>query len=221
MNGLFEKIFSSFDYVTKGGWVMIPIMGCSVVALGVVMERFFSLRRIIGNTRSLTQNLRALLRRNRLREAIYECDRARSPMALIVKAALVNHDKPKEEIQEAMEKAGQKLTPGLHKHLTLLNTVANISPMLGLFGTVQGMIKCFNVIHAKGGLTTPGDLAEGIANALLTTFWGLVVAIPTLAAYNYFSHKVSNLLHEMEVTSEEFLDLLTGKRGKTHEPPEE
>ncbi len=105
--------------------------------------------------------------------------------------------------------AGLLEMPRLERYLNVLATVANISPLIGLLGTVQGMIRCFWQIQSKMGVVNPSDLAEGIGNALITTAGGLLVAIPTLVLYNYFLSRVNNMVHEMEISSSELLDLLT------------
>jgi biopolymer transport protein ExbB len=129
-----------------------------------------------------------------------------------VKAGLLKHNRSKEDIREAIEDAGHLEIPRLERHLAGLATCASVAPLLGLLGTVQGMIKCFATIENKQGLVNPSDLAEGIGNALITTFAGLIVAIPTLVAYNYFVSRVENLIVEMEISSSEVVDILTKNR---------
>ena len=138
----------------------------------------------------------------------------RAPIARIIKAGLLRYNRSKEDIREAIEDAGQLEIPRLERYLTALSTCAHVTPLLGLLGTVQGMIKCFATIENKQGQVNPSDLAEGIANALITTFTGLFVAIPTLVVYNYLVARVDTMVLEMEVSSSELVDALTRHRDE-------
>jgi len=203
-----------FEIIFKGGILMWPIMITSVVALAITIERFFSLRRATIDTREFMDTMRSILRQNRIQEALTICDETQGPIARIIKAGVLKHDRPKADIREAIEDAGNLEVPRLERYLPALATCANIAPLLGLLGTVAGMIKAFAQIQFKQGQVNPSDLAEGISNALVTTAAGLTVAIPTLILYNYFTTRVENMVLEMEVSSSELVDLLTAKRGE-------
>jgi len=201
-----------FEVIFKGGILMWPIMACSVIALAITIERFFSLRRASIDTREFMDTMRQVLRQNRVQEAIEICDETDAPVARIMKAGILKHNRSKEDIREAIEDAGHLEIPRLERHLSALATCANIAPLLGLLGTVAGMIKAFAQIQYKKGQVNPSDLAEGISNALVTTATGLTVAIPTLVVYNYFVTRVDNMIVEMEISSSELVELLT--RGR-------
>ena len=194
----------------QGGPLMWPILLCSVISLAVAIERFFALRRARINTRQFMATIRPVLEHNRIDDAVAICDENAGPIAHILKAGILKHDRPRGVIREAIENAGMLEVPRLERYLNVLATIANISPLIGLLGTVQGMIRCFWQIQSKMGVVNPSDLAEGIGNALITTAGGLLVAIPTLVIYNYYLSCVNNMVHEMEVSSTELLDLLTG-----------
>ena len=196
-------------FVFEGGYIMIPIIACAIVAFAVAVERFFTLRRARINTREFMATIRTVLRQNKVKEAIRVCEKTPGPIARILKAGMLKHGRRKQDIREAIEDAGQLEIPRLERYLGVLATVASISPLLGLLGTVAGMIKAFGQIQAKMGVVNPSDLAEGIGNALITTAAGLVVAIPTLVLYNYFVAKVDNMILDMEISSSELVDLLT------------
>ena len=210
-----EGYDSAYELMSKGGIIMWPILICSIVALAIAIERFYSLRRVSIDTREFMDIIRTALRRNRLQEAVQICDETDAPIARIIKAGLLKYNRSKEDIREAIEDAGQLEVPRLERYLTALSTCANIAPLLGLLGTVQGMIKCFATIENKQGQVNPSDLAEGIANALITTFTGLSVAIPTLVVYNYLMTRVDNMILEMEVGSSELVDALTRHRDES------
>lgn len=203
-----------YEIIFKGGIIMWPIMLTSVVALAITIERFFSLRRNTIDTREFMDNMRTILMRNRQQEAIDICDETDAPVARITKAGILKHNRTKADIREAIDDAGHLEIPRLERYLPALATCAHISPLLGLLGTVAGMIKAFAQIQNKQGLVNPSDLAEGISNALVTTAAGLCVAIPALVAYNYFVTRVDNMILEMEVSSSELVDLLTKDRGE-------
>jgi biopolymer transport protein ExbB len=196
-------------FMFQGGPIMIPIAACAIIAFAVAVERFFTLRRARINTREFMATIRTVLKQNKVAEAIRVCERTPGPIARILRAGMLKHGRRKQDIREAIEDAGQLEIPRLERYLGVLATVASISPLLGLLGTVSGMIKAFAQIQAKMGVVNPSDLAEGIGNALITTAAGLVVAIPTLVLYNYYVAKVDNMILDMEVSSSELVDLLT------------
>jgi biopolymer transport protein ExbB len=199
------------NIITGGGWLMIPIFACSLISVSLILERFFSLRRARTYSKDLMDNIREILKHNRVSEAINLCEETGGPLAFILKAGLLKHGRGRGEIREAVEDAGLLVIPSLERYLSVLATIANIAPLLGLLGTVVGMTEAFMVIQSHGGAVTPGDLAGGIGRALYTTVWGLIVAIPTLVAYNYFVTKVDNMVWEMEILSSELLDILSEK----------
>jgi biopolymer transport protein ExbB len=190
---------------------MIPIFACSLISVSLILERFFSLRRARTYSKDLMDNIREILKHNRVSEAVNLCEETGGPLAFILKAGLLKHGRSKIEIREAIEDAGLLVVPSLERYLSVLATIANIAPLLGLLGTVVGMTEAFMIIQSHGGSVTPGDLAGSIGTALLTTVWGLIVAIPTLVAYNYFVTKVDNMVWEMEILSSELLDILSEK----------
>ena len=203
-----------FNVIMKGGILMIPIGLCSIVALAIIIERFFSLRRASIDTREFMDTMRQVLRQNRIQDAVEICDEVDAPMARIMRAGILKYNRTKEDIREAIEDAGHLEIPRLERYLSAMATCANIAPRLGLLGTVAGMIKAFAQIQALEGQVSPSDLAEGIGNALVTTAAGLTVAIPTLVAYNYFVTRVENMILEMEISSSELIELLTRHRGE-------
>ncbi|GMU94074.1 MAG: flagellar motor protein MotA [Candidatus Hydrogenedentota bacterium] len=202
------------NIIEQGGIMMWPIMLCSVIALAITIERFFSLRRATIDTRSFMDAMKTILRQNRVQEAVALCDETDAPVARIMKAGVLKHNRSKEDIREAIEDAGHLEIPRLERYLSALATCANVAPLLGLLGTVQGMIKCFAEIQHKQGLVNPSDLAEGIGNALITTGAGLTIAIPTLVVYNYLVARVENMILEMEISSSDLVELLTRHRGE-------
>jgi len=196
------------DYVARGGIVMIPILVCSVVALIIIFERLWSLRRKRIFRFDILDTVEQLLREHKIPEATTLCKRHDSTMTRLVLVVLLNADRPKAEIKELIEDHGRQEVPFLERYLTMLGTIASISPLLGLLGTVVGLLRVFDAISQEGGVTNAAILSAGIQNALITTVAGLCVAIPSLVAYNYFARRAESLVLEMERISLRLLNIL-------------
>lgn len=203
------------EFIVKGGPVMVPIILCSIIAMAIVIERFYHLYRAKIDTKAFMEDVTASLKRNKIVEAIDKCEKMPGPIAHIMKAGIIKHDHSKQEIRQAIEDAGLHEVPRLEKRLGALATIAHISPLLGLLGTVTGMVRCFQVIQAKATVLnpiSPGDLAGGIWEALITTVAGLVVAIPTLVAYNFLVSHVDSFVLDMETSATDLINILTEQR---------
>jgi len=199
-----------FDLFTKGGFLMYPIFFCSLLAIAIFFERMFYLKSIKTSTRRFGNRISDLIRKGNINFAINACRKNYSPISQIILAALLKYGGSREEIKEAIEDTANQEVSVLERNLPILATVGNIAPLLGLLGTVFGMIKGFQVISAMG-VGNPEALAGAISEALLTTAFGLSVAIPTIVAYNYLIHRVDRQIKEMESTSVEILELLSVK----------
>jgi biopolymer transport protein ExbB len=196
------------EFVIKGGPVMVPLLLCSVISLSIIVERCLSLRRNRILKYDVLQRIEELLRDRKIPEASTLCKRYPSSMTRILLAAILNHDKSRQEIKEIIEDAGRQEIPVLERYLTILGTIASIAVLLGLLGTVMGMIRTFNAIAALG-YGHPEALASGISEALVATATGLSIAIPTLVLYNFFTSRVDSLVIEMEKNSLRMLSILT------------
>jgi biopolymer transport protein ExbB len=195
-----------------GGPVMWPILLCSIFALAIIIEKFLHLHKIKIDTQDFLGKVLDNIKRHQIKEALKFCDEAKNPISNILKAGILKYDRPRDQIKESIEDAALYEIPKLEKNLTALATIAHVSPLLGLLGTVTGMVRCFQTIQAKSATfhpVSPGDLAGGIWEALLTTVAGLVVAIPTFVVYNYLVSRVNNFMLEMEKASTELVNFLT------------
>lgn len=204
-----------WDMIQKGGPVMYLIMLLSIIAFGIVLERIYNLNRARIDAQKFMDEVIKHLKRNKIIEAIEMCNQTPGPIAHIIKAGILKHDRSKPEIREAIDEAAQLEIPRLEKHLPIIATIAHIAPLLGLLGTVSGMIKAFQIIQTKAITMTPvnpGDLSGGIWEALLATLAGLAVAIPTYVAYNYLVNQVDNLVYEMERSATDLVNLLSSRR---------
>jgi biopolymer transport protein ExbB len=204
-----------WDLVQKGGPMMYLIILSSILAFAVTIERLYHLTRARIDANRFMNDIIAVLRRNKVIEAIEKCNRTPGPIAHIIKAGILKHDRSRPEIKEAVEEAAELEIPRLEKHLPILATIAHIAPLLGLLGTVTGMIKAFQVIQSKAlamAPVNPGDLAGGIWESLLATVAGIAVAVPTYVAYNYLVSQVDSLVYDMERSATDLVNLLSSKR---------
>lgn len=203
---------SFWQVFLSGGPVMWPILLCSIFALAIILEKFWHLNKIKIDTQKFLSDILDKIKRHEIKEGLQICDKTNSPISHILKAGILKYDRTREQIKEAIEDASLYEVPKLEKNLSTLATIAHISPLLGLLGTVTGMVRCFQTIQAKATSfhpVSPGDLAGGIWEALLTTVAGLIVAIPTFVAYNYLVSRVNNFILEMEKASTELVNFLT------------
>jgi biopolymer transport protein ExbB len=192
--------------MAQGGPVMWPLLGFSIVAVAVFVERFISLRRARINVNEFLAKLRKALMVNRsIREAINVCEEESGPVASIMKAGLLKHGQPKEDVEKTIENAALYEMSRLERFLVVLATIANVAPLLGFFGTVTGMINAFDAL-AEAGLSNPGLVATGIKEALFTTAFGLFVAIPTQLMYNYFMSRINKFVRDIETSTNMLLE---------------
>lgn len=185
------------EFFQKGGFVIYPLLLCSVLGLAIVVEKALALRRknvIVPEIVNILENIKG---RDDISLALSICERHEGPFANVIKVGLENRDLPKEEIKEALNDQGRQEVHTLERGLVILETIAGISPLLGLLGTVVGILKVFNVIAAVGvGQATA--LSGGISEALITTIVGLSIGIPAVVVYNYFIDKAEGHILEIE-----------------------
>jgi biopolymer transport protein ExbB len=202
-----------FELVKAGGWIMLPLILCSIAALAIIGERLWTLQKKFVIPPTLLSQVQQWLDRKQLDNHQLQQLRDSSPMGRVLAAGLVNRKHAREVIKEAVEDAGRHTVPELERYLNPLGTIAAISPFLGLLGTVLGMIKMFAGIGSHG-LGDPSIVASGISQALIATASGLAVAIPSLMFYRYFRARVDGLLLEMEQEAIKLIEILHGQREK-------
>jgi biopolymer transport protein ExbB len=185
------------EIVLAGGWLMAPIILCSVLSLTIIAERFWALRRSKVVPGGLGGQVEDWAARHELDRRHIEQLRSGSALGRVLAAALVNRRRSRERIKEAVEDTGRHVVHELERFLNTLGTIAGISPLLGLLGTVIGMIKVFSTILAQG-VGNANQLAGGISEALITTAAGLTVAIPSFFFYRYFKGRVEAYVVSME-----------------------
>ena len=201
-----------FDLINRGGWVMYPIFICSLAGVGLVLERLWALRRSRVVPRYFLISVSNLLDKRQYDEVAFLSQDGRSAAARLVGLALKLAGRRRVTFKDGMEEAGRREASDLTAHLGALHLVASISPLLGLLGTVSGMINAFGSIAAHGS-GNPGLLAGGISEALLTTAAGLCVAIPALVAHRALLSRAETLTSELEDLSSDLLEALSSTEG--------
>lgn len=204
----------------QGGWFMAPILLMGIIAAGVIIERFRSLKMLTADSGTIRSDVLKLLQEDRIEEALKLCDREQGPVPAILAAGLrkflvmrrLDYDpaKTEEQVVKAMDDYGVHVVAALEKHLPVLATVSSAAPMLGFLGTVAGMITSFEDIVAKMGETNIVEAAAtGISVALLTTAFGLIIGIPAFMAFNYFSSIINRFVLEIEESATELIEAVT------------
>jgi biopolymer transport protein ExbB len=206
-----EESDTVFELVKAGGWLMLPIIACSVVALAIIVERFWSLQRRKVIPRQLVVQIWQLIQAGQMTEERLRELRDGSALGRVLTAGLLNMGHSRDVMKEAIEETGRHVAHDLERFLNSLGTIAAITPLLGLLGTVVGMIQVFSVI-TDVGVGSPGELAGGISQALITTAAGISVAVPALIFHRYFRGRVDELVLEMEMESIKLVEVIHGER---------
>jgi len=206
------------ELVKSGGWLMLPIIACSIAAMAIIVERLWALRTKRVIPAQLVAKVWQLHRSNQLDPRQVELLRDSSPLGRILAAGLLNRMHSREIMKEAITDVGRQVVHELERYLTTLGTIASITPLLGLLGTVIGMIKVFSVIMNLG-VGDPAILAGGISEALVTTAAGLAVAIPSLIFHRYFNGRVDRLVLGMEEEALKMVEIMQGERERDNAKP--
>lgn len=200
------------EIIKAGGWVMWPIMAGSVIALAIVIERFWTLRAARIAPVGLAGRVWQQIREGKFNREQLKALREDSPLGFILAAGISSARQGRDAMKESIEDAGGHVVHEMERFLNTLGTVAALSPLLGLLGTVLGMIEVFNVVALRGS-GDPSALAHGISMALITTAAGLIVAIPALFFHRWFMRRIDELTVAMEQESIRLVDAMTAERG--------
>jgi len=194
-------------YGTLMTWLLLAL---SAIVIVVFIERLLHYHRAQINSMEFLNGVRNVLKRENVVEALSICEATPGPVARLVKTAILNRDRGREGVRDALEEAGLLEVPRLEDKLNLLATIAQIAPLMGLLGTVMGFMSMFNELQQLGAFATPDRLAGGIWGALISMAGGLAVAIPTYAGYNYLVSRVNSIVLDMEKASTEILNIVSG-----------
>jgi len=205
-----------FEIVRAGGWLMLPLLLCSVVAVAIIIERLWTLRRRRVLPDDLTVKVWEWAHNRKLDESHLRALSESSPLGQILASGLLNRSRSRDIMKESIEDTGRHVVHELERYLNSLGTIAAITPLLGLLGTVIGMVKVFTAITTHG-VGNPTVLAGGISEALLTTAAGLSIAIPSLIGYRYLRGRVDSLVVQMEKEAMKLVDTI--HRGESAQVP--
>jgi biopolymer transport protein ExbB len=191
----------------KSSFTMVILLGCSVFAITFIFERWLFLKHTAVDTDRFFQKIKSALRQDGIQAAISICNQSLSPLAAVVKSGLEASGKSPAAAVDMMDAIAMEQRSKLEKNLGILGTLGNIAPLIGLFGTVIGIIRAFHALSVSGS-AGPSVIAAGIAEALITTAGGLVVAVPAVIFYNYFLRRVNNTMIDIEAVSKKVLVML-------------
>jgi biopolymer transport protein ExbB len=208
-----------FELVQAGGWLMIPILLCSIISAAICVERFWTLRTPQIVPKNLLAQVWNWIKNNEMDNKKLRELRAGSPLGQVLAAGFANHRRGRDQMKEAIEEVASQVVHEMERYLNTLGTVAAITPLLGLLGTVIGMIKVFTAIRLEG-TGNAAVLAGGISEALITTAAGLTVAIPSLFFYRFFQRKVDELVISMEQEALKLVEVLNADRPSARTEPD-
>lgn len=200
-----------FEIIKSGGWMMLPIILCSIAAMAIIGERFWTLQRKRITPPELVPFIWQLYRDNKLDDVAIRRIKFSSPLGRVLAAGLVNRKHGREMMKTSIEEVGRQVAHDMERYLNTLGSLASVTPLMGLLGTVDGIIRVFADI-AAGGMGDPGVLSAGISEALICTASGLVVAIPSLFFHRYFERLVDDHVIRMEEESLRLIDIMQGNR---------
>ena len=210
-----DWVTNAFSLLCKGGPVMVPLMVCSVVSVTVMIERYFTLKHAGGDPETLMKKVENQLALGKYDDAVRMCQTDNTPLGDMLACGLKCSTASLAE--RCMEEMALKTQPELFKRLSMLDTIITISPLLGLLGTVTGMIRSFHVISTKTGMSTPTAITGGVAEALIATATGLAIAITTLVGYNYLTEKAKSVVSHMEVNGTRLTNILSNGEEERYE----
>jgi biopolymer transport protein ExbB len=207
---------SLLSILSKGGWLMIPLVIISFIAVVIIVDRYITIKKSKLNVPAFLVKIRGMLIKEDISGAMSYCIEEKSSAANIIKSGLKKYQLGHERVKESIENAGRQEIAKLEKGLSVVATIAGIAPLIGFLGTVTGMIQAFMRIQDLQGSANPSDLAGGIWEALITTAVGLAIGIIALAFYNYLTGSINKLVLDMEVVSNDVLDIIEEtNRGNT------
>ena len=202
------------DIIRAAGWPIIPLLFASIIALALIIERSISLRRAHIVPAGLLERVVGELRQGGVTDDLVARVQGHSPLGQVLAAGLRNVRAPRDIMKESIEETGRGVAHELERFLTTLGTIAAVSPLMGLFGTVVGMIEIFGATNPAGGGTDPQQLAHGISIALYNTGFGLLIAIPALVAHRHFRALVDSFVVDMEQQAIKLVELTHGERKR-------
>ena len=199
-----------WDIIIAAGWPIWPLIATSVFGVAIILERFWSLRESYVIPQNLMEDVKKLVGSGSIKRDAVEALRANSPLGVIMAVAIENQNSSLEIIKDSIEEAGSQVSYKLERYLGALSTISTVAPLLGLFGTIIGMVELFSSFTSSGH--DVAVFARGISIALYNTAGGIVVAVPAMIAFRYFRSKVDHLVNEMEQQALHLVEIMRGER---------
>ncbi|AKP53568.1 MotA/TolQ/ExbB proton channel family protein [Cyclobacterium amurskyense] len=212
MEGAGTNDIGLLDLMIKGGYMMIPLYLLFILAIFIFIERMITLKKASKTPKGMIDQVKMMVQSGNIEQAKMVCQGEETPVAHMISKGLERIGSPLKNIEVAIENVGKIEIYKLEKNLSLMATVSGAAPMIGFLGTVAGMIRAFIGVAQEEGMVSPKLLSTGIYEAMITTATGLVVGIIAYLGYNYLVTRVSKLIHNMEYTTIEFIDLLQDKK---------
>ncbi|SHM85892.1 biopolymer transport protein ExbB [Cyclobacterium lianum] len=212
MEGAGSSDIGLLELLIKGGYMMIPLYLLFILAIFIFVERILTLKKASKTPKGMIDQVKMMVQSGNIEQAKMVCQGEETPVAHMIAKGLERIGSPLKNIEVAIENVGKIEIYKLEKNLGLLATVSGAAPMIGFLGTVAGMIRAFIGVAQEEGMVSPKLLSTGIYEAMITTATGLVVGIVAYLGYNYLVTQVSKLIHNMEYTTIEFIDLLQDKK---------
>lgn len=198
-----------FDLLTLGGPMSVPLLICSITSLAVIIEKIIFFARHRDNSFRLIKKIEMRVDEGDIMGAMEELKGKKGPNAKLLSTALAHYNEDSTRIREVLQAVGEDEIKKMESHLAVLDVIAMISPLLGLLGTVLGIISSFNILGATAGMADATQISSGIAAALISTALGLIIAIPTAIFYSYFTNKVEEKAHEMNLSMVDIMEVMT------------
>ncbi len=201
--------------ISNGGPLVWLLLGCLLLVVGVFMERLSYYHRAGLNVAEFLVGIASLIRRKNYAEALQECVATRVPAGRVIHAALLRHHAPREHLKEIVQEAGQMEVPRLERYLSILHTVAHAAPLIGLLGTIIGLLDSFTSLSAFNNIASPTEVARGVYSSLINSALGVGVALPAFLCYTFLSAKARHLMHDLERAGVEIVNLIEDSRADT------
>lgn len=202
-----DWLSNAYEFLCKGGPVMAPLIVCSILSVAIMMERFATIRSAMVDSDGLMKKIEGYFNRGEVKQALKQCEAAGGYCGPVLSAGLRVRSLDTSTMERAIQEEASKRLPELHKRLSVLDTIITIAPLLGLLGTVTGMIRSFHVISSKSGMSAPTAITGGVAEALIATATGLAIAICTLIGYNWLNEKVGYVVSDCEAKANQLINM--------------
>ncbi|NNE91439.1 MAG: MotA/TolQ/ExbB proton channel family protein [Verrucomicrobiales bacterium] len=200
------------DLITKGGPLMWLLLGCSIITVAIFFERLFYYHRAKIEIGDFLHGLRNLIRNRAYSEAMHECAGTPGPVARVIHSAIRRYSSPRTELKDIVQESGQLEVPKLEKYLAVLLSVAYVAPLIGLLGTIIGLVDTFGQVSATGGFFTFTEISKGVYESFISSAAGLMVAIPAFVFYSYLRAYARTLMHDMESAGIEIVNTICDLR---------